>query len=109
MNLLSGQVGGGKVKLDLSRGKRDHWRGVLRHPARPSGTFAVGHHRLHHRPANVVERSGTAMFVRSKSGEITVHALSSDCTPIKSGDIIGLRSKPGLSHLFDAKTQQRIA
>ena len=58
--------------------------------------------------ANVVESTGTAMFVGCKSGEITVNALFSDRPNIKRGDIIALRPKPGLSHLFHADTLLRI-
>jgi multiple sugar transport system ATP-binding protein len=58
--------------------------------------------------ATVVESTGTAMFVATKAGNTEIHALFSDRPAIKRGDVIGLKPRAGLSHLFDAKTQIRI-
>ena len=61
-------------------------------------------------PASVtsIESTGTATMIGAVAGQITLTALFSDRTSISRGDKIGLRPKPGLSHLFDTKTQNRI-
>jgi multiple sugar transport system ATP-binding protein len=58
--------------------------------------------------AHVVESTGTAMFVACKAGDRVVHALFSDRPEIRRGDVIGLKPRAGLSHLFDAETQMRV-
>ena len=55
-----------------------------------------------------VESTGTAMFVATKSGDLAVNALFMDRPPITKGDAIALRPRPGLSHLFDATSLQRL-
>ena len=62
-------------------------------------------------PAEVtmVESTGTAMFVTGKSAGFELHALFSHRPSLRRGDRIGLRPRPGLTHLFDAGTETRIA
>ncbi len=55
-----------------------------------------------------VESTGTAMFVATKSGDLAVNALFMERPPITKGDTIALRPRPGLSHLFDATSLQRL-
>ncbi len=57
---------------------------------------------------SIVESTGTAMFVAMKAGGLTLNALFTDRPNIKRGDRIGLMPKPGLVHLFDAKTGLRL-
>ncbi|MEO5615346.1 MAG: TOBE domain-containing protein, partial [Cypionkella sp.] len=57
----------------------------------------------------IVESTGTAMFVATQAGALTLHAVFTDRPNIKRGDQIGLMPKPGLVHLFDAKTGQRLS
>jgi multiple sugar transport system ATP-binding protein len=57
----------------------------------------------------VVESTGTATFVAVQSGALQLNVLFSDRTTLKRGDQIALKPKPGLSHLFNAQTQARIA
>lgn len=56
----------------------------------------------------IVESTGTAMFVAMKAADVTLHALFTDRPNLKRGDLIGLRPKPGLVHLFDARTGLRL-
>ena len=48
------------------------------------------------------------MQIGGKAGGLTIHALFSDRAEIKRGNVIGLRPRPGRSHLFGAETQLRI-
>ncbi len=112
MNLLLGQAGGGQVKLSdaLTLPLESAASGAVLYGIRPEHLelVPIGTSGSITATANVVESTGTAMFVGCNSGELTVHALFSDRPQIKRGDAIGLRPKPGLSHLFSAETQQRI-
>ena len=56
----------------------------------------------------VVESTGTAMFVAIRAGPLILHALFTDRPALRRGDQVALRPRPGLSHLFDAKTETRI-
>jgi multiple sugar transport system ATP-binding protein len=56
-----------------------------------------------------VESTGTSMFVAVKTGETTLSALFSERPALRRGDSICLRPKAGLSHVFDAASQTRIA
>ena len=53
-----------------------------------------------------VQAAGTGKL--KVTGDLTIHALFSDRAEIKRGDVIGLRPKPGRSHLFGAESQLRI-
>lgn len=112
MNLLPGQAGGGQVRLsaDLTLPLASAATGAVLYGIRPEHLELVppGTTGAITATAGIVESTGTAMFVGCKSGEITLHALFTDRPAIKRGDTIGLRPRPGLSHLFDAETQLRI-
>lgn len=112
MNLLPGTAAGGTV--DLGQGL------VLPLDCTASGAILYGIRPEHldlvptgtpgsiAATSTVVESTGTAMFVATKVGGVEVHALFSDRPAIKRGDVIGLKPRPGLSHVFDAETQMRV-
>jgi multiple sugar transport system ATP-binding protein len=56
----------------------------------------------------LIESTGTAMFVAVKTAGPTLHALFSDRPALARGDRIGLRPKPGHSHVFDTETGARL-
>jgi multiple sugar transport system ATP-binding protein len=56
----------------------------------------------------LIESTGTAMFVEVLTAGPTLHALFTDRPALQRGDRIGLRPKPGLTHLFDAATGTRL-
>ncbi|MEO6300025.1 MAG: sn-glycerol-3-phosphate ABC transporter ATP-binding protein UgpC [Paracoccaceae bacterium] len=112
MNLLPGQAGGGQVRLsaDLTLPLDSTATGSVLYGIRPEHLELVptGTPGSIIAKVVVVESTGTAMFVGCKLAEITLHALFTDRPPVKRGDMIVLRPRPGLSHLFDAETQMRI-
>ena len=112
MNILAGQASGsevhlaGGITLPLDQtatgavlyGIRPEHLDLV--PAGSSGAFEV--------TATAVENTGTTMQIGGKAGDLVIHALFSDRAEIKRGDVIGLRPKAGLSHLFCAESQLRI-
>ena len=58
--------------------------------------------------ASVVESTGTTMQIGGKAANQMIHALFADRADIKRGEVIGLKPRPGRSHLFSAETQLRI-
>ena len=113
MNLLPGLAGQGQVTLDAGP--------ILSIETQVTGEVLFGIRPEHLNlvladapgaitgQATLVESTGTAMFVAVQAGAMALHALFTDRPTLKRGDQIALRPKPGLSHLFDAKTEARIA
>jgi multiple sugar transport system ATP-binding protein len=55
-----------------------------------------------------VESTGASMFLATNAGGVDINALLSERSVIRKGDLVGLKPKAGLSHLFDFETQVRI-
>jgi multiple sugar transport system ATP-binding protein len=55
-----------------------------------------------------VESTGASMFLATNAGGVDINALLSERSVIRKSDLIGLKPKAGLSHLFDFETQMRI-
>jgi multiple sugar transport system ATP-binding protein len=112
MNLLPGTAENGRVTVGPNQTV------LLDKPATGSVIYGIRPEHLDLVPAGsadalsgavtVVESTGTATFVAVHAGTLQLNALFSDRTGLKRGDLIGLRPKPGLSHLFNAKTEARI-
>ena len=113
MNLLAGQAGAGQVQLraDLTLPLESAASGSVLYGIRPEHLDLVPADTPGAFPTEVtmVESTGTAMFVSGTSGGFALHALFSDRPNLRRGDRIGLRPRPGLSHLFNAETEARLA
>ena len=113
MNLLPGVAGGGQVTLAAGP--------VLPVAARAGGAVIYGIRPEHVDlvPADapgaiagvvrLVESTGTAEFIAVDAGGVRLTALFTNRPGLRRGDTIALRPKPGLSHLFDATTETRLA
>jgi multiple sugar transport system ATP-binding protein len=112
MNLLPAEASGGRVTLTdcttlaspsghagpVTYGIRPEHLELIPPEAPDAFTGSVG----------LIESTGTAMFVEVKTPASTLHALFTDRPALQRGDRIGLRPRPGLSHLFDAATGLRL-
>jgi multiple sugar transport system ATP-binding protein len=110
MNILPGTADNGHVRLgpDQSAPLDTAITGPVLYGIRPEHLDLAPPNTGITGSVTVVESTGTATFVAMQAGPLTLNALFSDRPQIKRGDQIGLRPKPGLSHLFDATTQTRI-
>ena len=112
MNLLPGQAAGGRVRLslDITLTMDNAVSGPVIYGIRPEHLDLVPVDTAGSISARVqvVESTGTAMFVGCKAGETDIHALFTDRPKIKRGDVIALRPRPCLSHCFDATSLMRI-
>ena len=112
MNLLEAMAEGGQVRLALGQ--------VLSVPSQATGAVLYGIRPEHLEltspdtpgaiagQVGIVESTGTVMFVAMQASALILHAVFTDRPNIKCGDQIGLMPKPGLVHLFDAKTGLRL-
>jgi multiple sugar transport system ATP-binding protein len=112
MNLLPGEAKGGQVTLADGT--------TLATPSAHTGPVTYGIRPEHldltapdtpnalNGTVGLIESTGTAMFVEVKTPASTLNALFTDRPALQRGDRIGLRPRPGLSHLFDAATGLRL-
>jgi multiple sugar transport system ATP-binding protein len=112
MNLLKGQAAGGAVRLadDLTLPTDIQASGPVLYGIRPEHLDLVptGSAGAIQARITLIESTGTATFVSAKAGGLDIHALFSDRPAIRRGDEIGLRPRPGLSHLFHAESLLRM-
>ena len=113
MNLMRGQAGGGQVRLaeGPTLALDSAATGAVIYGIRPEHLDLVpaGTEGAISAEVTLIESTGTAMFVATKAGALAVQALFTDRPDIKRGDVIGLRPRAGLAHVFDAVTEKRIS
>ena len=112
MNLLKGQAKGRQVTLadGLVLPLEAEAAGAVVYGIRPEHLDLVepGVPGAFGATVTAVESTGTSMFVTTRAGAREVHALFSHRPAIARGDEVALRPRPGLAHVFDAATEQRI-